>query len=469
MPNADLGRPGEDQGVSSTAAKEKGGIVTAGMADTLAIFTDVVLPTVSKGIIIRRPRVVAMAAAAGLDTRAVKRLQRLRASYGMGPILLPIPGRPQAILLDPDHVHRVFAGNPEPFSPASAEKRSALSHFEPDVSLISTPPERIHRRRFNDDVLESACPVHSLADSFLAVAREEMEAMLLGDGQSGSRQDLDWGRFSVSWQRVVRRIVLGDGARDDHELTETLDRLRSAANWGFLHPGRKALAKRLHAGLSKYLAHGETGSLAERAAAATKSDATAPTDQLAHYLFAFDPGGMATFRMLGVLATHPVQRAHVRREIEDARSTGNRDLGYLRACLHESLRLWPTTPAIFRETTMDTDWDGGIMPKSTSVLIYAPFFHRDDETLDFAHRFDPDIWLSGGSEQKAALVPFSGGPGVCPARHLVPMVASAAAATIIHSRSIELVEPRLAPDEPLPGTLDHFSIVLRVGTSNGAE
>jgi cytochrome P450 len=453
--------------VSSTAAKEKGGIVTAGMADTLAFFTDVVLPTVSKGIIIRRPRVVAMAAAAGLDSRAVRRLQRLRASYGMGPILLPIPGRPQAILLDPDHVHRVLAGDPEPFAPASAEKRSALSHFEPDVSLISTPPERIHRRRFNDDVLESSCPVHSMADGFLAVAREEMEAMLLGDGQSGE-QVLDWSRFSVSWQRVVRRIVLGDGAREDQDLTETLDRLRSAANWGFLHPGRKSLARRLHAGLSKYLAQGETGSLAERAAATTKSDATAPTDQLAHYLFAFDPGGIATFRMLALLASHPVQRAHARREIEDARATGDRVLGYLRACLHESLRLWPTTPAIFRETTMDTDWMGGVMPKNTSVLIFAPFFHRDDEVLDFAHRFDPDLWLSGGSQRKTALVPFSGGPGVCPARQLVPMVAGAAAATILHGRSIGLVEPRLAPDEPLPGTLDHFSIVLRIGMSSDA-
>ena len=27
------------------------------------------------------------------------------------------------------------------------------------------------------------------------------------------------------------------------------------------------------------------------------------------------------------------------------------------------------------------------------ILIYGPFFHRDDERFDHADRFDPDLWL----------------------------------------------------------------------------
>jgi hypothetical protein len=47
------------------------------------------------------------------------------------------------------------------------------------------------------------------------------EAAQLGIG----RNELDWDAFLGSWRRTVRRIVLGDAAREDHELTQMLDRL----------------------------------------------------------------------------------------------------------------------------------------------------------------------------------------------------------------------------------------------------
>src|SRR5687767_8643343 len=41
--------------------------------------------------------------------------------------------------------------------------------------------------------------------------------------------------------RVIRRVVLGDGARDDTGLTADLDRLRNAANWAYLRPRNEGL------------------------------------------------------------------------------------------------------------------------------------------------------------------------------------------------------------------------------------
>lgn len=131
----------------------------------------------------------------------------------------------------------------------------------------------------------------------------------------------------------------------------------------------------------------------------------------------------------------------------------------MRACVLDGLRLWPTTPAILRETTEDVRWDGGVMPERTSIRIFVPYFHRDDESLPYADRFAPELWLDERGGSGWPLVPFSGGPGICPARDLVPMIASATIAALLASRRIGLKPPtRLNPDEPMPGTLDNFSL-----------
>jgi cytochrome P450 len=449
--------------MNTHAPASRAGLATASLKDTLALFAEVVLPTLGKGVIIRRPKIVALAERLGLDARAVRRVQRLRAAYGAGPMLVPLFGRMHALILSPEHVHRVLAGAPEPFAPATREKRAALAHFEPNVSLISDPPERAERRRFHDDVLESRCPVHSMAGRFLPVLDEEARTLLAGAGR-----ELSWDAFTAAWHRVARRVVLGDGARDDHELTDMLAQLRAAANW-VVGPGRPSLKRRFHERLERHLRRAEPGSLAARIAARPNTEVTAATDQVAQWLFAFDPAGMATFRALALLATHPQEMARAEREVAAAGQAGREDLPFLRACLLEALRLWPTTPAILRETTAEVHWDGGIMPERTNVLIFTPFFHRDEASLPDAHRFAPELWLEPDRRGHWPLVPFSEGPGVCPARHLVPMLGSAMIAATIGARRVTLTSPApLSPARPLPGTLDNFSLRFGLQELDGA-
>jgi cytochrome P450 len=77
---------------------------------------------------------------------------------------------------------------------------------------------------------------------------------------------------------------------------------------------------------------------------------------------------------------------------------------------------------ILRQTTCETRWEGAAMPAGTGILIFAPFFHRDDARLPYAHTFHPDLWLEDDPDVKGnpprdwPLVPFSGGPGICPGR-----------------------------------------------------
>src|SRR5579862_574724 len=88
----------------------------AGFLDTMALFADVFLPTLAKGVILRRPAMVGLAERLDLDRRAVRRLQRLRHRYGPGPLLVRIPGRYLAVILDAAHARRVLAESPEPFA-----------------------------------------------------------------------------------------------------------------------------------------------------------------------------------------------------------------------------------------------------------------------------------------------------------------------------------------------------------------
>lgn len=208
----------------------------ASALDTAKFVSDVFLPNIAKGPIIRRPKIVAMAQRLRLDERSVRRMKELHTTYGQGPLLPRIPFRKQAVVLTPEHVHDVLNHSPDPFSPASDEKRAALAHFQPDNSLISKGEERSVRRALQEQVLDTHSPVHRLAESFLPIIEEEA-AQLVNDADA--RGELAWDDFIEAWYRVVRRTVFGDAAREDRELTDIIIELRSDANWAFLKPIKK--------------------------------------------------------------------------------------------------------------------------------------------------------------------------------------------------------------------------------------
>jgi cytochrome P450 len=438
------------------------GLPEATVAESLGVVAGVVTPVVARGVIMRRPRVLAMAEAMDLDAKAVKRVQRLRDRYGSGPLRLRIPGRSQAVILDPAHVRRVLDATPEPFATATTEKRAALSHFEPKGALISHGAERAVRRRLNERVLEGESPVHRLGERFVRVAEEEAAALLAAAGAEGT---LDWDAFAERWFRMVRRVVFGEGAAEDHELSAMMAQLRADANWAFLKPKRKGLRERFLARVRAHLERAEPGSLSEIAARVPKTEDTAPEHQVPQWLFAYDPAGMATFRGLALLASRPAEMARARAETEARRGAERQYLPFLRATVMESLRLWPTTPMVLRQTTRETEWEEGVLPAGTGILIFAPFFHRDDERLPYAHRFAPEVWLQDPPAENWPLIPFSGGPGICPGRNVVLLTASAMLAALVEGgREIRLLSPGgMGAEGPLPGTLNHFGIRFALG------
>jgi hypothetical protein len=88
----------------SRTARIEVGLARASTLDTTRVITTVVLPLAARGMLLRRPPVVALAERLDLDRRAVRLLQRLRARYGPGLLRLRVPGRSVALVLSPEGV-----------------------------------------------------------------------------------------------------------------------------------------------------------------------------------------------------------------------------------------------------------------------------------------------------------------------------------------------------------------------------
>ncbi|MBB5800690.1 cytochrome P450 [Saccharothrix ecbatanensis] len=393
-------------------------MAVASRLDTGRAFAKVLLPTLAKGVIVRRPPVMAMAEKMQADAVAVATMMRFRQRYGPQPLRLRVTGRSIALLLDPVDVSRLLADSPSPFALATREKKAALAHFQPHGVLISTGEERARRRALNEEVLR---PEKIDAQGIVA---DEADLLLRHVRSSGV---LTWDSFAQAWWRAARRIVLGSFAREDVELTDMLKTLRGHANWAYLHPRREGLRRRFDGRLRRHLERREPNSLASLAPADDVAE------QAPHWLFAFDAAGIVTMRALAIG-------------------------GSGQAGIWESARLWPTTPVILRESTEPTHWHGAWLPAGTTFVVFAPYFHRDRERLPYADEYAPDIWPT---PPEPALVPFSGGPGVCPGRDLVLVAAS----TMLDTLRDHLAVPTL--HAPLPTTLNHFALSFDAVNTTG--
>ncbi|MFN3006082.1 cytochrome P450 [Mycolicibacterium wolinskyi] len=437
-------------------------------ASALMTLSDLGFASISAGVIARRRPVLRLLERMQADTRAVKRLQRLRRQFGRGPVELVIPGRRIVVVLDPDDVGTVLSRSPQPFDPANRKKRKALQWFQPHGVLISQGAIRSRRRAVNDAALDSGSDLHRLADAFATKIADEARDLV---SEATSLGHLDSSMFMSAWWRLVRRLALGERARDDEAITDDLLRLRKAGNWSFLalphYRARAQFTERLYG----YAEDPEPGTLVGALAETPAAGAVDPVGQMPQWLFAFDAAGMALLRAIAVLATHPV---HLNRAVDDC-AEPERPLPrpYLRSCVLESVRLWPTTPTILRDTTEDTHWRDGAdqftIRKGAGVMIVTPAFHRDESLLPFAHDFTPDIWLDGRARRYPQLVPFSAGPAECPGRNLVLFSTSTLAANLLSRMRFELRStPRPAPGEPLPMTLNQLDLEFSVGAAEPA-
>jgi cytochrome P450 len=376
-----------------------------------------------------------------VDGQAVRLLRKLRRAHDGRPVWVRVVKDRALLLLDTDDVRRALEGSPHPFASDPEAKRKGMAHFQPDALTISRGALWEDRRRFADAVLESGAAEHHLAARFRAVAEEEVGAVLDGGGA-----ELTYSRLHSAYRRLVRRIVLGDEAADDEELSDQLATLMDQAN-GMPSSPSDELAP-FQERVAQYLDAAAEGSLAGIAAATPTSADTRPAGQLTHWLFATqDTLCVNVVRALALVATQP----------------GAQD--DLQATLLEAMRLWPTTPLLSREVLSDLTWHGVRVPAGTNVLICNTFMHRDPDRIGPpADRFTPEGWANGGPLARDwGLNFFSHGPQGCPGANLALVIGVATMRAVLARGPLALERPSLKPAEPLPHMLDPFAIRLSVG------
>ena len=205
--------------------------------DTARVLATVLLPTLAKGVIVRRPGAMALAGKLQSDGTAIDTMRHLRDRYGPEPVRLRITGRSVAVLVDPADVGRLLRESPEPFALATKEKKAALKHFQPHGVLISEGADRERRREQNERALR---PENLTVEP---IVRDEADLLLRHVMSTG---ELTWDAFAQAWWRIARRMMRrAEDAAQVHQgppFSRTPDaqliRVRSGANflpWVFLH------------------------------------------------------------------------------------------------------------------------------------------------------------------------------------------------------------------------------------------
>ncbi|MGW7333971.1 cytochrome P450, partial [Streptomyces sp. NPDC054840] len=405
------------------------------------------------------------------DVRAsAAALRALRARHGDAPALIRTrSGLTFLVLLDPHDLRRFYAEPVSVLAAAAPDKCRGLGAEEPADSGCSRGDLRAEQRQVGAEVLAAGRPVHPSCGPFLTALAQEARRLTVPATATGtltaSAATLDLARARYAVQRAARRIVLGDAAAADEELTGWLTQLR--ADGGSPRGGRVRAARSVHdrarARIEEYAARADGDTLVGRAARHADPHGTLdPLGQALHWLLAMDAVPDTLLRTLLLLGAHPGEQdlAAAEASAEAVAGADRGELPRLRACVRESLRLYPVVPDLIRVTRAETEWRGVRYPAGTSLLVPAAFHQRDPERVPAAHVFVPGRWKNPGADQDVRMAPFSHGGGRCPGDQLGLMTTAALCAEVLRGHRVAGTRPVLDPVGPLPATLDPQGIRL---------
>ncbi|NMO04416.1 cytochrome P450 [Gordonia sp. TBRC 11910] len=413
-------------------------------------------PNMVTGLFSRKEGAVKVASLLDVDRRGYDTIAGLVRKYGPAPFYVRVAGNNSVLVTDPSDIEFVLAGSPALFASNPKAKQQGMMVFQPDALTLSRSGDWEGRRAFAEAVLDTGKPLHRLAATFLDVARDEADQLADAD-------EIAWPAINAAFQRLTRRVVLGERAARDTQLTDTLSTLMAQANGT---PGKvgEEYPDLLHY-LKRYTAEPESDCLAGLFAEAPQ-DVHGPLEgQIVHWLFAMgDTLPANLLRTLVVLATHNEIRAGIKAEIGAADLSSASDvvgLSELAGAIYEAMRLWPTTPMLGRVALGDVDFPSGVsVPADADILIHNIFNHRNADLVENADSFDPQRWVTGDAGSYWGFNFFSNGPQGCPGLHLSLFLGQAFLARLLSTRELVSKNADVRPTEPLPFGLNYFTATV---------
>lgn len=149
-----------------------------------------------------------------------------------------------------------------------------------------------------------------------------------------------------------------------------------------------------------------------------------------------------------LLSQHPAVEAKLHAELAavlGGRSPNQEDLGklvYTRMVIEETMRIYPTVPAMEREALADDTLAGRRIPKGSTVMIVPWVLHRHVKLWPNPGRFDPERFSAEQSATRPRFIylPFGGGRRIC-----IGAAFSLAEATILLATLAQRYRLQLAP------------------------
>ncbi|MCX5128266.1 cytochrome P450 [Streptomyces sp. NBC_00347] len=393
------------------------------------------LPALVRGFVSARPRAARGHAGPDRPRWSAATLRALRDRHGGAPVLVRGLTGTVLLILDPQDIRQFYA-----------EPVGSLGRAAAGTDGCAHAGLRDERRAVDDSVLAAGLAVHPSCGAFLSVLADEARRLTAG----GS---LELARVRHSVARAARRIVLGDAAAEDAELGRRLGRFHERA-------GARIAA---YADLAE--PHTLIGRARRHAELFCGPAGPDPVGQVRQWLAAFDLVPGVLLRTLLLLGAHPAEQDAVAAEARAAgwaQGAAQGALPRLRACVRESLRLYPAVPDLIRITRAETEWRGVRHPAGTCVVLPVLFHQRDPEHVPAAHVFVPGRWASREADRDVRMAPFSHAGGRCPGEQLGLLVTAALCAEVLRGHRVRPVRPLLDPLGPLPAALDPQGIRLRL-------
>ncbi|MCM1965144.1 cytochrome P450 [Streptomyces sp. G1] len=393
------------------------------------------LPALVRGFVSARPRAARGHAGPDRPRWSAATLRALRDRHGGAPVLVRGLTGTVLLILDPQDIRQFYA-----------EPVGSLGRTAAGTDGCAHAGLRDERRAVDDSVLAAGLAVHPSCGAFLSVLADEARRLTAG----GS---LELARVRHSVARAARRIVLGDAAAEDAELGRRLGRFHERA-------GARIAA---YADLAE--PHTLIGRARRHAEPFCGPAGPDPVGQVRQWLAAFDLVPGVLLRTLLLLGAHPAEQDAVAAEARAAgwaQGAAQGALPRLRACVRESLRLYPAVPDLIRITRAETEWRGVRHPAGTCVVLPVLFHQRDPEHVPAAHVFVPGRWASREADRDVRMAPFSHAGGRCPGEQLGLLVTAALCAEVLRGHRVRPVRPLLDPLGPLPAALDPQGIRLRL-------
>ena len=334
----------------------------ASLVENVRLNATGVVPNAVQGIFRRRRQMVRVAHIAHTDGLLVGSLEGMNRKYGGLPVWVKVMRDDALLMFDPADIARSLTESPEPLAADPEAKRKGMAHFQPDALTISRGDDWRSRRRFAESILGRApvdrrpcrrCARRPRRSSTTAVARSATSP--------GTRCS----------NASPRRVVLGDARGGRHgphrDARATCRRAPTRCptsrtrTWRRSRPGSPSTSR------------------APRRAASRRSPPSAPQDERTEAARAAH--ALALRHGRHDRREHDALPGRARLAIPSSASSRRPTEAYLDACLHETMRLWPTTNMLSRVSLEPTEWHGETVPAGTQFLVLNHYAHRDRDRV----------------------------------------------------------------------------------------